>query len=102
LVGFALSFVIRWQAAAPLLTLLALPMAGPAHVDPFLVALISLVSTQVFFLPYQSTVYLAFYHGSGELFSHRQTRVIAWLWGPLVLLSVAAAWPVWRMMGLVS
>ena len=29
LAGFALSFVVRWQAAAPLLTLLALPMAGP-------------------------------------------------------------------------
>ena len=67
-VGFALSFVIRWQAAAPLLTLLALPLADAAHVHPFLIALISLVATQVCFLPYQSTVYLAFYHGSGELF----------------------------------
>ncbi|MEO8509059.1 MAG: SLC13 family permease [Betaproteobacteria bacterium] len=101
IVGFALSFVIRWQAAAPLLTLIALPLAGAAHVNPFVVALICLVATQVWFLPYQSTVYLAFYHGSGELFTHRAARALAWLWGPLVLLAIAAAWPVWRMMGLV-
>jgi hypothetical protein len=51
LAGFLLSFVVRWQAAAPLLTLVALPAAGAANVHPFLVALISLVSTQVWFLP---------------------------------------------------
>lgn len=101
IVGFALSFVIRWQAAAPLLTLIALPLAGAAHVNPFVVALICLVATQVWFLPYQSTVYLAFYHGSGELFAHRAARTLAWLWGPLVLLAIAAAWPLWWMMGLV-
>jgi di/tricarboxylate transporter len=102
LVGFALSFVIRWQAAAPLLTLVALPLADAAHVHPFLIALICLVATQVWFLPYQSTVYLAFYHGSGELFTHRHARPLAWWWGPLVLVSLVAAWPVWRLMGLVG
>ena len=100
-VGFALSFVIRWQAAAPLLTLIALPVAGAAGVHPFLVGLISLVATQVWFLPYQSTVYLAFYHGSGELFTHRDARPLAWLWGPLVLIAIVVAVPVWRLMGLV-
>jgi len=102
LVGFALSFIVRWQAAAPLLTLIALPVAGAAGVHPFLVALIALVSTQVWFLPYQSTVYLALYHGSGENFSHVHARALAWLWGPLVLLSIAGSMPVWRAMGLAA
>jgi len=100
--GFLLSFVVRWQAAAPLLTLIALPAAGAAQVHPFLVALIALVSTQVWFLPYQSTVYLALYHGSGELFAHEHARGLAWLWGLLVLGSIAAAVPVWKAMGLVG
>ena len=100
LAGFALSFVVRWQAAAPLLALIAMPASGASGVHPFLVALISLVSTQVWFLPYQSTVYLALYHGSGELFSHRNARRLAWLWGLLVLGAIAAALPVWRAMGL--
>jgi anion transporter len=98
--GFALSFVVRWQAAAPLLTLIALPTAEAARVHPFLVALISIVSTQVWFLPYQSTVYLALYHGSGELFAHARARKVALLWGVLVLISVALAVPIWRGIGL--
>jgi di/tricarboxylate transporter/CRP-like cAMP-binding protein len=99
--GFALAFVVRWQAAAPLLTLVALPSAEAAQVHPFVIALIALVSTNVWFFPYQSTVYLALYHGSGELFAHRDARAIAWLWGALVLVSIAATVPVWRAMGLV-
>jgi DASS family divalent anion:Na+ symporter len=101
LLGYVLAFVVRWQAAAPLLTLVAMPIAGAVGVHPFLVALISLVSTQVWFLPSQSTVYLALYHGSGELFTHQGVRKLAWAWGGLVLLSIAAAVPVWKMMGLI-
>jgi anion transporter len=99
--GFALSFVVRWQAAAPLLTLMALPSADAAQIHPFVIGLIALVATNVWFLPYQSTVYLALYHGSGELFSHRDARRVGWLWGIVVLISIAAAVPVWRAMGLV-
>lgn len=101
LMGYVLAFVVRWQAAAPLLTLVAMPVAGAVGVHPFLVALISLVSTQVWFLPSQSTVYLALYHGSGEFFTHRSVRRMAWTWGVLVLLSIAAAVPVWQWMGLI-
>jgi di/tricarboxylate transporter/CRP-like cAMP-binding protein len=100
LAGFALSFVVRWQAAAPLLTLIALPAASAAGIHPFLVALISLVSTQVWFLPYQSTVYLALYHGSGELFAHESARKLAWAWGALVLIAITVALPIWKAMGL--
>jgi di/tricarboxylate transporter len=101
LMGYVLAFVVRWQAAAPLLTLVAMPVAGTVGVHPFLVALIALVSTQVWFLPSQSTVYLALYHGSGELFTHAGVRRLAWLWGALVLLAIAAAVPVWSFMGLI-
>jgi hypothetical protein len=45
-------------------------------------------------------VYLALYHGSGELFTHARARRMALLWGALVLLSVLAATPAWRWMGL--
>jgi anion transporter len=98
--GFGLSFVVRWQAAAPLLTLVTIPVAEPLGVDPSVVAILSLAATQVWFLPYQSTVYLALYYGSGELFTHAGARPLALLWAPLVLLAVAAAVPVWQAMGL--
>jgi di/tricarboxylate transporter/CRP-like cAMP-binding protein len=102
LLGYLLAFFVRWQAAAPLLTLVAMPVAGAVGVHPFLVALISLVATQVWFLPSQSTVYLALYHGSGELFTHQAVRKLAWAWGVFVLISIAAAVPVWRWMGLIG
>jgi anion transporter len=101
LLGYALAFVVRWQAAAPLLTLAAMPVASTVGVHPFVVALVSLVSTQVWFLPSQSTVYLALYHGSGELFAHKAAQRLAWTWGALVLASIAAAVPAWRWMGLI-
>jgi di/tricarboxylate transporter len=101
LLGYVLAFVVRWQAAAPLLTLVAMPVAGAVGVHPFIVALISLVATQVWFLPSQSTVYLALYHGSGELFTHQSVRKLAWAWGALVLLSIGLAVPAWRWMGLI-
>jgi di/tricarboxylate transporter len=100
LAGFALSLVVRWQAAAPLLTLVAMPAAAAIGINPFLVGVISLVATGVWFFPFQSTVYLALYHGSGELFSNAQARRLAWAWGPMVLISVALAVPAWRWMGL--
>jgi hypothetical protein len=100
LTGFALSFVVRWQAAGPLLTLVALPAAEPAGVHPFVVGLVALVATGIWSLPYQSTVYLALYHGSGEMFTHQAVRRLAWLWLPMVLASILAAAPVWRAMGL--
>jgi len=74
----------------------------PKTDSSFVVALIAIVATQGWFLPYQSTIYLALYHGSGELFTHRDARVLAWLWGAIVLVAVLAAAFVWRAMGLVS
>jgi CRP-like cAMP-binding protein/di/tricarboxylate transporter len=101
LTGFALSLVIRWQAAAPLLTLVATPPAATIGIHPLVVALVALVATQAWFLPFQSTIYLALHQGSGELFAHAQARRLALLWGPIVLLSLVIAVPVWRHMGLV-
>ncbi|HEX2828647.1 MAG TPA: SLC13 family permease [Burkholderiales bacterium] len=101
LLGYLLALVVRWQAAAPLLTLVAMPVAAAIGIHPFVVALISLVATQVWFLPTQSTVYLALYHGSGELYTFASVRRLAWAWGAFVLVSVAAAVPVWRWMGLI-
>jgi anion transporter len=100
LAGFLLSLVVRWQAAAPLLTLVAMPAAATIGIHPLVVALTALVATQVWFFPSQSTVYLALHHGSGELFSYAQVRRVALFWGPMVLLSLVAAVPVWRWMGL--
>ncbi|HEY2594949.1 MAG TPA: SLC13 family permease, partial [Chloroflexota bacterium] len=99
---FALSLVMRWQAAAPLLTISLAPVGQGAGIDPWVVGLIALMACNGFFLPYQSTTYLALYHGTnGRLFTHRQARPTAIAYGVVTLVALCASVPFWRALGLV-
>lgn len=101
LLCFAVSLVVRWQAAAPLLTIALAPGAAAAGINPLIVGLIALIAGNGFFLPYQSTTYLALYHGTGgKLFTHAQARRMALAYGLATLIALCAAVPVWRAMGL--
>jgi di/tricarboxylate transporter/CRP-like cAMP-binding protein len=99
---FALSVVMRWQAAAPLLTISLAPVGLSAGIDPWIIGLIALTACNGFFLPYQSTTYLALYHGTnGRLFTHRQARPMALAYAVATLLALCASVPFWRAIGLV-
>jgi di/tricarboxylate transporter/CRP-like cAMP-binding protein len=101
LLCFAFSLVMRWQAAAPLLTISLAPVAASAGIDPWVVALIALMACNGFFLPYQSTTYLALYSGTnGRLFSHEQARPMAIAYAIMTLVALCASVPIWRLMGL--
>jgi DASS family divalent anion:Na+ symporter len=101
LLCYAISFVLRWQAAAPLLTIALVPAAVAAHIDPWIVGLVALVACNGFFLPFQSTTYLALYHGTnGRLFTHAQARPVALVFGVVTLAALCASIPVWRAMGM--
>jgi len=98
---FAISFVVRWQAAAPLVTIAMTPVAAAAGVHPFIVGLIAVVACNGFWVPYQSTTYLALYGGTeGEVFTHRQAAPAAIAYGVWTLIGVTLSVPVWRLMGL--
>lgn len=102
LLCFAMSLVLRWQAAAPLITIALGPVAAEAGISPLVVGLVALIACNGFFLPYQSTTYLALYHGTGgELFTHAQARHAALAYGVLTLLALAISVVFWRLMGLV-
>jgi anion transporter len=101
LLCFAISFVIRWQAAAPLITIALAPVASAAGVHPFIVGLIAVIACNGFFLPYQSTTYLALYAGTaGKLFAHRQAMPVALAYGAWIVIAVVLSVPVWRLMGM--
>jgi di/tricarboxylate transporter/CRP-like cAMP-binding protein len=98
---YALSLVMRWQAAAPLLTISLAPVGIGAGIDPWVIGLIALMGCNGFFLPYQSTTYLALYHGTnGRLFTHRQARPMAVAYAVVTLVALCASVPLWRAMGL--
>jgi anion transporter len=98
---FAVSFVVRWQAAAPLVTIAMTPVAAAAGVHPFIVGLIAVVACNGFWVPYQSTTYLALYAGTeGKVFNHGQATPAAIAYGVWTLVGVTLSVPVWRLMGL--
>ena len=55
----ALSLVLRWQATVPLIVIALAPVASGVGIDPWIVAIVTLTASNTFFLPYQSTIYLA-------------------------------------------
>jgi anion transporter len=98
---FAVSFVVRWQAAAPLVTIALAPVASSAGIHPFIVGLISVVACNGFFLPYQSTTYLALDAGTDRaLFTHAQALPTAIAYAVWTVVAAALSVPLWRLMGL--
>jgi CRP-like cAMP-binding protein/di/tricarboxylate transporter len=99
--GVLASLILRWQAAAPLLTIAAAPVAAAAGLSPLLVAIVATIACNGFLVPYQSTTYLALYQGTGgRLFDHRLARPAALAYGAASLLALCASVPVWRWIGL--
>ena len=101
LLCFVVSLFLRWQAAAPLITIAIGPVAAEAGISALVVGLVALIACNGFFLPYQSTTYLALYHGTGgRLFTHAQARPMAVAYGIVTLLALCLSVPAWRAMGL--
>jgi len=101
LVCVATNLVLRWQAAAPLLTIALAPIAIAANINPVIIGIIAVVVCNGFVLPYQSTVYLSLYHGTdGTLFTHAQARPLAFVFTALSFIAVIASIPYWYALGL--
>jgi DASS family divalent anion:Na+ symporter len=74
---------------------------APLGIEPWVVGMTALVTTNMWFLPYQSTIYQALYYGTDEqAFTHAQVRPIGLAYGLACLLGLVASVPVWRAMGL--
>jgi type IV secretory pathway TrbD component len=93
--------VLRFAAAAPLLTVSLAPIAATMGIDLWVVAFTALISTSGFFLPFQSTIYQAIHQElEGRLFSHGQVRSVALMYGVLTLVAVCLSVPIWHLLGL--
>ena len=98
---FAARFILPSFPLVSLLTLTIVPIATQAGINPLALLLVICTSVAVWFLPYQSTCYLALYFGTKEkAFSHSQVRPLALVYGVIYLLAVLAAIPVWHILKL--
>ena len=101
LLCYVLSLVMRWQAAAPLLTISLAPVGLGAGIDPWIVAMVALTACNTFFLPFQLTAYIALHTGGGSrLFAHAQMRGFAVLYAVLTVVGLLASVPWWHALGL--
>lgn len=102
LLCFPVSMVIRWQAAAPFMTLAMAPVAIALGINPLIIGIIAVIACNIFFYPYQSTMYLALYHGTeGKLFTHKDVRPLAYSYALFTFLGVLVSIPFWKYLGLI-
>jgi anion transporter len=102
LVVFAARFILPSFPLVSLLTVTVVPIATRAGIHPLALILVICTTVAVWFLPYQSTYYLALYFGTKEkAFAHSQVRLLAWSYGLIYLVAIAAAVPYWRFLGLI-
>jgi len=98
---FAARFILPSFPLVSVLVITVVPIAAKAHIHPLALTLVILMTVSVWFLPYQSTYYLALYFGTKEkAFSHAQVRILAWSYAAIYLAAIAIAVPWWRMLGL--
>jgi hypothetical protein len=63
--------------------------------------LVAVVACNGFFLPYQSTSYLALYAGTGgKLFTHQDVVPMALAYAAWTMVAIIVSLPLWRLMGL--
>jgi anion transporter len=78
------------------------PVAGTLEIHPFIVALVALVASNPFFVPFQNAVYFNFLESTeGKLFSHSLAKRYSWAQMAAALAAVVFSIPVWRLMGLI-
>jgi anion transporter len=98
---FAARFILPSFPLVSLLTLTVVPIATQAGMQTLPLVLVTCMTVTIWFLPYQSTTYLALYFGTKEKsFSHAQVRLLAWSYGVIYLIAVLVAIPYWRWLGL--
>lgn len=98
---FAARFILPSFPLVSVLTLTLVPIAADAGIHPLALVLVICTTVAVWFLPYQSTYYLALYFGTKEkAFTHSQVRLLAWSYGVIYVLAILIAIPYWNILGL--
>ena len=98
---YAARFVLPSFPLVSPLVLTVVPITSAAGIKPMVLLIVLSTAVSVWFMPYQSPYYLALYFGTKEqAFTHRQARPMAWIYGLIYLVAIAAGIPFWRMLGL--
>lgn len=98
-----LSLILRPGPISLLLVLALSPTAAAIGVSPWVVAVTTLLATNLWLYPQQNVLYLTAYHGTGEqAFTHAQARPLAFAYTAFVFVALLASIPYWRLIGLIG
>ncbi len=79
-----------------------LPILSGFNINPFVIGLIVLISSNLWLLPYQDSMYMNISSGTeGRMFHHRQVTKLASLHIIIVLTAIALSVPYWKYLGLI-
>lgn len=96
-----LRFALPLIPALVISTLTLTQVGSLIGVDPLIIALVILISSNPWFLPYQSTIYGSLAAGSEDrIFYHSQTIKFAYSQVAVILLSISFSVPYWGRIGL--
>ena len=99
---FLVNFIVPWQACAPILLIIMMPLALKAGINPFIIGFISLVACNNFILPYQSNQYICYTeYLREEIYTHKQIRPFAITYSLVTLLGILVSLPFWYALGLI-
>ena len=80
-----------------------LPMIGGFNINPFVIGLIVLISSNLWVLPYQDSMYMNIVSATeGRMFHYRQVTKLAFLHIIIVLVAIALTVPYWKSLGLIK
>jgi CRP-like cAMP-binding protein/di/tricarboxylate transporter len=103
LVGTAIGLALRSGPGSAVLSLALYPTAVSVGVNPWVIGLVFLLTTNFFLYPAQNVYYLTAYYGTGERgFSHAQARPIALAYAAFTFVALVLTLPYWRWLGLLQ
>ena len=80
-----------------------LPVIAGFNINPFVIGLIVLISSNLWLMPYQDSMYMNIQSGTeGRMFHPRQVIKLAALHIAVVLVSIAVSVPYWKFLGLIK
>jgi CRP-like cAMP-binding protein/di/tricarboxylate transporter len=100
-VSLVVRLVLEQDLTVLLVSLILIPVATAAGIEPWAVTIALLATSVGWFLPFQTSSYMVARSASEDrLFSHEQGRRFALAYTGLTLLGLALAVPYWRLLGI--
>jgi DASS family divalent anion:Na+ symporter len=94
--------IVSFTAATAIFTVLLLPFAAQANVNPWVIGFIVFTSSMIWNVFYQNSTFVTAYTAvGGEMVTHKQMALLSYAYCVISIIGLLACVPIWKIMGLV-